>query len=1320
MKRIRKAAKMIALSLALTLTAGVVPVSANEGFLQDISETEVSVSGDDTVSVSGLYDAIDAGDFLKADGKNLRNASGTGDIVNLRGTNAGGYLLQEFWMTPTAATSNVHDQNDIMNQLSERFGEDKMYELIDLYETAYWTEQDFANCAELGMNSIRLPFWWRNLVDQNGNWYGYDAAASDPYAEAFARIDWFVETAGQYGLYVILDFHGVPGSQNGSDHSGIDGQDDKAGASEFWFGENASANQALYYEMLDVIAKRYAGNPVVAGYDLMNEPFCTYRYNNPFGKDADALHEMLWTVYDKAYHVVRAVDPDHVIIMEAVWDPGDLPNPAIYGWENVMYEYHNYLYDDYDNAGGGQISNMQSKLSSIGNSDYNVPSYMGEFCYFNQPSAWDEGLELLVNAGINWTTWTYKTIDYYGMWGIYHHPKSMDDGINLETASAEEIASWWSQVGTAQGSINTALAEQVAKWCNAAVVPNNMGPQYADIEDGVYYFLGNNSQRVLKNTGEATEHKIGAIGLAITDSDEEKFELIHNEDNTISLKSLANGKYVSVDAQDRLLRATADEITTSEKFYILQSSVTAVALKSALTQLFACVDENLTDFGEGYPVIADRASASSWETFNIYTLNHKLLGDASGDNYSGWTRYEAEDEKVATVVGSGAVIKEQDFYSGQKAAEEIANDIAIVDVAADWSNIRYVAFTVKANVAGKHKLVLSYNGDDDKSILVRVNGGDAAVVEVPAVRDDHAWNVMHQKLIEVDLTEGVNTIDISGAVGGGWLNVDCIDLINYPLTKNADGSERYEGENFYTNGAVEGQSFYSNGKGVGSLNSNTSFESVAANWSNIKYVDFTVFAEADGEYIVTWAWNGDGSDGMKAIYRVNNGENVLLTLDNAGASWDQMNSVSFKVSLEQGFNDLRISGTIENQSNWANIDFIDIVRDGAQNEVVELPKAISGWTRYEGELAAEYKNGGNLEKQDFFSNGVAIGGLSRDEIKAADILEDWSNVPYAEFEIEAAYDGVYRIVIGYNGDDDKIIALKINDEETQSISVPAVLETHDWDKMHELLLTARLQSGKNRIRITGALGGGWMNIDYLDIANAPVVINEESGIERYEAEDFDNKSANKPAREHQDFYSGAAYDNGVGGMGATYSSYAVGDAILDTKLNYIDYSIFAEKDGIYEITVAANGNGADMVCVYQLNDAPSATFELLNAGQSWDHMVYSTLKVELKKGYNRLILAGTYSGDWLNYDYIDVKRSIDDSQEPAIEEPEKPEEPVIEEPVIEEPEEPAKPDPQDGKPSGSEDLGKKIVEQVTVCIVKTVQSICKAIVGALKSIFRFF
>lgn len=214
-------------------------------------------------------------DFLKANGKVLKNNYGQGDTVYLRGTNAGGYMLQEFWLTPTDYTTNVTDQTDLINTLTNRFGSDAAKTLINTYESNYWKESDFDTCASLGINCIRLPIWYRNFVDENNNWY----------SNAFDRVDWFVEQAGKRGIYVIIDMHGAYGSQNGSDHSGVDGGNNKKGASEFFFGSNAASNQEKYYQMWEKIAEHYNSNPVVAGYDLLNEPYNEYRYNSGYSDD---------------------------------------------------------------------------------------------------------------------------------------------------------------------------------------------------------------------------------------------------------------------------------------------------------------------------------------------------------------------------------------------------------------------------------------------------------------------------------------------------------------------------------------------------------------------------------------------------------------------------------------------------------------------------------------------------------------------------------------------------------------------------------------------------------------------------------------------------------------------------------------------------------------------------------------------------------------------------------------------------------------------------------------------------------------------------
>ena len=71
----------------------------------------VAISGKITgITQVSAREALGSNDFLKVNGTQIRKQKGTGDIVYLRGTNAGGWLVQEDWMNPT----NASDQKTMM------------------------------------------------------------------------------------------------------------------------------------------------------------------------------------------------------------------------------------------------------------------------------------------------------------------------------------------------------------------------------------------------------------------------------------------------------------------------------------------------------------------------------------------------------------------------------------------------------------------------------------------------------------------------------------------------------------------------------------------------------------------------------------------------------------------------------------------------------------------------------------------------------------------------------------------------------------------------------------------------------------------------------------------------------------------------------------------------------------------------------------------------------------------------------------------------------------------------------------------------------
>ena len=356
--------------------------------------------------------------LVQASGRSLYDADG--NALQLVGVNAGQILLQEGWMSPFATEplknkdgSYVKDADG--NIQYPEFTEEEFRaalennpnlqdhdpeELMEYYWHCFFTEEDFRIIKEdLGMNTIRLPFYWQNILNAD--------LTLKKESEAFSYLDWFVSMAAKYELYVILDLHGAPGSQNGYEHSGAAERVAGLWKSE----ENVGATIVLW----DVISQHYTVTRPelgkwIASYDILNEP--TYRYKSETTKEC-------WDVFDKIYDAIRDNGDQHVITMEGCWDFGDLPDPADYEWENVMYEYHWYNWKT--DLVTYEMFWAYQDMHNIGR-DYDVPVLIGEFTCFEDKQAWEKTLNLFDERNYSWTVWNYKTTVtgwWTSSWGVY-------------------------------------------------------------------------------------------------------------------------------------------------------------------------------------------------------------------------------------------------------------------------------------------------------------------------------------------------------------------------------------------------------------------------------------------------------------------------------------------------------------------------------------------------------------------------------------------------------------------------------------------------------------------------------------------------------------------------------------------------------------------------------------------------------------------------------------------------------------------------------------------------------------------------------------
>jgi endoglucanase len=176
----------------------------------------------------------------------------------------------------------------------------------------------------LGYNTIRIPFSNQMaetpIVPQNLSFYNTGPINTDLKGlNSLQILDKIIAYAGQEGLKVILDDHrseaGESAEQNG-----------------LWY-TSAYPSSAWVNDWM-TLAKRYAGNPTVVGFDLRNEPHTpagdTYAQGATWGTGDPATDVRL--AYEQAGNAILGVDPGALIFCEGIGE-----NPTASGGNNSTW-----------------------------------------------------------------------------------------------------------------------------------------------------------------------------------------------------------------------------------------------------------------------------------------------------------------------------------------------------------------------------------------------------------------------------------------------------------------------------------------------------------------------------------------------------------------------------------------------------------------------------------------------------------------------------------------------------------------------------------------------------------------------------------------------------------------------------------------------------------------------------------------------------------------------------------------------------------------------------------------------------------------------
>ncbi|QGY43648.1 cellulase family glycosylhydrolase [Maribellus comscasis] len=293
----------------------------------------------------------------------------------IQGINLGNWLNPEGYMFrfSKAGSARLIDQ-----AFREMVGPDFTDEFWKQFKDNYISREDIQYIKSTGVNSIRIPFHYKLFTDE-------DYMGLTVNQDGFQRIDSLIEWCRESELYLILDMHDAPGGQTG------DNIDDSYGYPWLLVSEKS---QELFVDIWKRIAEHYKDEPVILGYDLLNEPIATY-----FKEDEAMLNSKLEPLYIKAVKAIREVDTNHIVLLGgAQWNSNFSVFTDSKFDDKLMYTCHRYWTDTLQ----ANIQDFVDFRDSV-----NLPIYMGETGENTNEwiSAWTR---LMIKNNIGYHYWPYK------------------------------------------------------------------------------------------------------------------------------------------------------------------------------------------------------------------------------------------------------------------------------------------------------------------------------------------------------------------------------------------------------------------------------------------------------------------------------------------------------------------------------------------------------------------------------------------------------------------------------------------------------------------------------------------------------------------------------------------------------------------------------------------------------------------------------------------------------------------------------------------------------------------------------------------------
>jgi hypothetical protein len=323
--------------------------------------------------------------YVEAQGKRIVDQEGN-ELV-LRGIGLGGWMLQEGYMLRTWGA-----QYELENRIEELIGAEKKEEFYAAWLANHCTKRDIDSLAAWGFNSVRLPMHYKLFtppieeepVQGEITWLN----------EGFEMVDDLLSWLKANDMYLILDLHAAPGGQG----ENADISDYDPSKPSLWESDD---NKDKMVALWGKLAERYANEPNIAGYDLINET--NWGFDNNHQTDINGCNQStnapLWEIQKRCIEAIRAVDQNHMIIIEGnCWGNNYNGLPDNLWDDNITISYHKY-WNSNDQGSLAPLLETQNK--------WNVPLWLGETG--ENSNAWfSDAIELLEDNHIGWSWWPQK------------------------------------------------------------------------------------------------------------------------------------------------------------------------------------------------------------------------------------------------------------------------------------------------------------------------------------------------------------------------------------------------------------------------------------------------------------------------------------------------------------------------------------------------------------------------------------------------------------------------------------------------------------------------------------------------------------------------------------------------------------------------------------------------------------------------------------------------------------------------------------------------------------------------------------------------